>query len=132
MSNISLKFTIDEKWCNQNFDFISLKNSSSCQFLGSSDSRRFHWIFKLLVATQISEVWEQEACVAFLLFLFWKLLWSFKVKKSMLFVKKKFNKNETESKRKIPHTVLDRWNMCFSSYKIWKLKVKLLWRVQFL
>ena len=36
-----------------------------------------------------------------------------------------FNKNETESK--IPHTVLKRQILCFSSYKNCKLKVKLWW-----
>ena len=35
----------------QNFDFLILKSSLPGQFLGSSDSRRYHSIFKLLVAT---------------------------------------------------------------------------------
>ena len=51
MSNIYLKVTIEKKWHTQNFDFISLKSSSPGQFLGSSNSRWYHWIFKLLVAT---------------------------------------------------------------------------------
>ena len=38
-----------------------------------------------------------------------------------------FKKIETESKWKIPHTVLGIWTMCFSSYKNCKLKVKLWW-----
>ena len=40
------------------------------------------------------------------------------------------NKNKTESKMEIPHTVLERRRQtwCFSSYKNYKLKVKL-WRV---
>ena len=36
-----------------------------------------------------------------------------------------FNENETESK--IPLTVLERWTMCFSSYKNWELKAILWW-----
>ena len=36
-----------------------------------------------------------------------------------------FNKNQKESK--IPHTVLERRTLCFSSYKNRKLKVKLSW-----
>ena len=36
-----------------------------------------------------------------------------------------FNKNQKESK--IPHTVLERRTLCFSSYKNRKLKVKLWW-----
>ena len=37
---------------------------------------------------------------------------------------KKFNKNEMKWKWKILNTVLERWNMCFSSYKNRKLKKK--------
>ena len=40
----------------------------------------------------------------------------------------KFNKKETESKWIIPHTVLERWTMCFSSYENCELKVKL-WKL---
>ena len=35
MSNIYLKRTIKKNWRSQNFDFLSLKNSSSGQFLGA-------------------------------------------------------------------------------------------------
>ena len=49
MSNIYLKSY--ENWCFQNFDYLSLKNSSAGQFLESSNSRRYYWILKLLVAT---------------------------------------------------------------------------------
>ena len=38
-----------------------------------------------------------------------------------------FNKNETESKMEIPHTVLDQRTLCFSSHSNCKLKVKLWW-----
>ena len=55
MPNIFLKVTIEKDWRSQNFDFISLKNMSQGQFLGSSNSRRYHWILKLLVATKQSE-----------------------------------------------------------------------------
>ena len=37
MSNICLKVTIEKNWRSQNFDFLSLD-----QFLGSSNSRRYH------------------------------------------------------------------------------------------
>ena len=50
MWNIYLKFTIEEKnWCSENFDFLSLKNLSPCQFWGAPA----HSILKLLVATRI-------------------------------------------------------------------------------
>ena len=51
MSNVCLKVTIEKKWGAQNSDFLSLKSWSPGQFLGMSNSRRYHWIFKLLVAT---------------------------------------------------------------------------------
>ena len=51
MSNIYLKVTIEKNWRSQNFDFLSLKNLSPGQFLGSSNSRKYQWILKLLVAT---------------------------------------------------------------------------------
>ena len=38
-----------------------------------------------------------------------------------------FKKNEMESKMEIPHTVLERRTLCFSSYKNSELKVKLWW-----
>ena len=50
MSYIYLKFTIKKKWRFQNFDFLSLKNSSPGQFLETSNSRTYHWILELLVA----------------------------------------------------------------------------------
>ena len=50
MSSIYQKVTIEKKWCAQNFD-SELKNPSPGHFLGSSNSHRYNWIFKLLVAT---------------------------------------------------------------------------------
>ena len=38
------------KWLYQNFIFLSLKSWSTGQFFGSSNSSRFQWIFKLLIA----------------------------------------------------------------------------------
>ena len=50
-SNAYLKVTIEKKWHIRNFDSLNLKSSSSDQFMGSPNSCRYHWIFKLLVAT---------------------------------------------------------------------------------
>ena len=47
---IYLKDTIEKNWCSQNFDFLSLKNSSPGQLLGSFNSHIYHW-FLNLVAT---------------------------------------------------------------------------------
>ena len=94
-------------WLSQNFEFLSSKNSSPCQFFGSFNSRRY-WISKLLVATWKTEVWEQN-CVW--LFCYFKLQWNYDVLKnsnSSCFLLKRtmnFNKNKTESKTENPpHT----------------------------
>ena len=49
--NIVLNVTIGKKWRCQNFGFLILKYLSPGQFLGSSNSHRYNWILKLLVAT---------------------------------------------------------------------------------
>ena len=79
LSNIYLSVTIEKKWRTQNQ--ISLNFQTSCCNLKVKVLR-----------------------VPFLSFLFWKELWRFKVKESMLFVKQNinFNKNETESKMENP------------------------------
>ena len=51
MSNINSKGTIEKNWCSQNFNFLSLKNLSPGQSLGSSNSGKYYWIFKLLAGT---------------------------------------------------------------------------------
>ena len=51
MSNIYWKVTIEKNRHSQNFDFLSLKKLSPGKFLGSSNTREYHWILKLLAAT---------------------------------------------------------------------------------
>ena len=63
MSNIYLKVIIEKNWRSWRFDFLSLKNLSPSQFLGSSKSRRYHLISKLPVGGV-----GAKAFVAFLLF----------------------------------------------------------------
>ena len=46
-----LKVTIEKNLGSQNLDFLSFKNLSPVQFWRSSNSHRYYWIFKLLVAT---------------------------------------------------------------------------------
>ena len=53
ISNIYLKGTNEKNWRSQNFDFLSLKSLFPAQFFGSSNSRKYHWIFKLLVAIKL-------------------------------------------------------------------------------
>ena len=65
--------------------------------------------------------------VAFVLFWFWKALWHFKDKESMLFVEHKYNNNKTESKMENPFTLSARRKFCFISCKNRKLKLKIWW-----
>ena len=50
-SNIHLIIKIEKNWRSQNFDFLRSKNLWPGHFLESSNSYRYHWILKLLVAT---------------------------------------------------------------------------------
>ena len=127
MSNIYLKVTLEKNWRSQNFDFLSLKNLSLGQFFVSSNSRRYHWILKFLVATYKSEVWEQNCEWLFYYSNFERNYDALKSKTPCILLNKNinFNKNGTESE--IPHTVLERQTLCFSSYKNRKVKVKLRW-----
>ena len=97
--------------------------------LGSSNSRRYYWILKLFVAIEKMEVWEQNCVWLFYHFNFER---NYEVLKSkspgiLLYKNINFNKNGTESKMEIPHTVSERQTLCFSSNKNRKLKVKLWW-----
>ena len=82
------------------------KNSSPCQFLQSSNSRRYHWILKLFVVTSKSEVWEENDVWLFYCF-------NFEIKHGVL---------ESNS----PCILLNK-NTNFDKNKNDKLKVKLWW-----
>ena len=115
MSNIYLKVTIENNWSTQNFDYLSLKNLPPSKFLGSSNSCRYHWISKLLVTTQKSEVWEQNSvwlfwCVAILILK--GIIWRFEFKESYILLNR---------------INLERRTLCLSSYKNSKLEIKLRW-----
>ena len=64
-----------------------------------------------------------------MLFLIWKELQRFQVKEFMFILKKKqiLIKTKWNRRWKIPHTLLDWWTLCFSSYKNRELKMKLWW-----
>ena len=70
-----------------------------------------------------------KLCAAFLLFYFERNCDTLKSKSPCFLLNKNtnFNKNDTHRKWKIPNTVLQRWTMCFSSYKNCELKAKLWW-----
>ena len=51
MSNICLKVTFEKNLTFSKLWFSRLKKLSPDQFLGSSNSRRYHWILNLLVVT---------------------------------------------------------------------------------
>ena len=103
--HIYLKVTIEDNWP-ENFDFLSLQKLSPGQFLESSNSRRYYWISKLFVATEKSEVLEQNCIWLFYYFNFYFKLWRFQVKKSMYFVEVEkdtnFYKKEMESNMENP------------------------------
>ena len=103
MSNINLKGFIEKKWRTQNFDFIGLESSFPGQFLGSSNSRRYHWIFKLL-ATQEPKVWGQNSVWLFYYFYFERNYEVLKSKSPCFLLNKNinFNKNKTELKMENP------------------------------
>ena len=94
----------EKNWRSQNFDFLCSTSLSPGQFLGSSNSRRYHWILKHLVATEKLEVWEQTCMCLFYYFNFEKSCGVLKSKSPSILLKGNidFNKNETESKMQNP------------------------------
>ena len=84
--------------------FLGLKSLSPGQFWGSSNSRRYHWNLKLLVATLKSEVWEQNCVWLFCYFNFERNYDVLKSKSPCILLNKNinFNKNEAESKMENP------------------------------
>ena len=76
----------------------------SQSILRSSNSRRYHWILKFLVATWISEFWEQSHVWLFYYFNFERNYDILKSKSPCILLNKKinFNKNEAESKMENP------------------------------
>ena len=100
MSKIYSKVTIKKNWRSQDFDCQSLKNLFQGQFLERSNSRRYHWILKLVFVTQKSEVWEQNCVWLFNYFNFERSYDVLKSKSLCILLNKSinFSKNETESK----------------------------------
>ena len=81
MLNIHFQVTIQKKWQTQNLKkFKSLKSSSQTDFMYFQTS---------CCNLKKSEVGKHNY-VVFLLFLFWKELWRFKVKESILLVEQKY------------------------------------------
>ena len=125
MSNIYLKVTNEKKWRTQNFDCLSLKyspHSSSGEIQLTKISLNYENFCCNLKIRRL----KSKLYVVFLLFLFWKELWRFKAEGSLCFIEQKYKlliKTRQNQKWKIPHTVLDRWTLCFNSYKNFELKV---------
>ena len=104
----------------QNFDFMGLKYLSPGQFLVSSNPRKYHGILKLLVATWKSVVWEQNCVWFFYYFNFQRNYDVLKSKSPYILLNKNYQiliKTKGNWKWKIPHTVLERQTLCFSSIK---------------
>ena len=100
MSNIYLKVSIEKTRASQNFDFKSLKSSPPGQCLGSSNSRRYNWILKIVVATWKSEVCEQNYEWFFYYFYFQRNYDVLKSNSPCFLLNKniKFDKNKTKSR----------------------------------
>ena len=98
--------------------FPSLKNSSPGQFLGSSSSRTYHWLLKLLLQLKNQTSGSKIVC-SFSIIL--------TLKGIMTFYSQRFHISCWNWKWKIPPTLLEKQNLCFSSNKNRKLKVKLWW-----
>ena len=84
--------------------FCKFQNLSPGQFLESSNSCRYNYILKLLVATYKSEVWEQNNVCLFHYFNFEMNYDVLKSKSPRILLNKNmnFNKNETETKMENP------------------------------
>ena len=104
MSNIYLKVTIEEKnWRSQNFDFLSLKNLSSCQFWGAPTHADIIEFYTFLLQFK-NQVWEQNHLWFFYYYLFERNYDALKSKRLCILLNKNinFNQNETESKMENP------------------------------
>ena len=126
MSIIYLKVTIEKKWRSRNFDFLSLKNLTLGQFLESSNSRRYNWVLKPLVATYKSEVWDQNCVWVIYYFNFERNYVVLKSNSPHILLNKdiNFNRNKTGLKMENPtHSSRDELWEC----KNCKIKIKLWW-----
>ena len=121
MSNIYFLSDYWQKLTFSKFDFLSLTNLSPGQLLRSSDSRRFNWIFKLIVAILKSEVWEQNCMWLFYQFTFERNYDVLKTKNPCILLNKKQNGIENRKS----YTQFYRDELCLSSYKNRKSNVKL-------
>ena len=105
MLNICLKVPIRKSWRSRTFDFLILKNFSPGQFLGSSNSRRYHWIFKTSCCNLKVRGLGVKLCPDFLFFFNFERNYDvLKSKNPCILLNRNinFNKNETESKLKNP------------------------------
>ena len=101
MTNIYLKVIIEGKnWCSQNFDFSGFKRFVTRSVLGSSNSRRYHWIGSKIV-------------LLFYYFNFERNYGVLETKSPYIFLNKNINfiKNETESKIENPSHSLTETNL---------------------
>ena len=109
--------------------FSKFRKIAPGQFLSSSSSHNYHWIFKLFVATWKSEVWKQSYVWLFNYFYFERSYDFFKSKSPYFLLNENINfgKNKTESKMEnLTHSFRET-NLCFSLHKNHELKVKLWW-----
>ena len=111
--------------------FSGLNFFSPGQFLRSSNSRRYHWVVKLLVVIYKSEVLKQKFVCRFYYFNFERNYGVLNSKSLCILLKENMKGNrkmpETESKMENLTRSITRQTLCFNSYKKRKVKVKLWW-----
>ena len=114
--------------CFQNFYFLGLKNLTPVSFLGApthADIIEF-WNFLLQLKDQRS---GSKTLCSFSIILILKGTMTFQSQRVHVFCWTKLStlvKMKQNRKWKIPHTVLERRTLCFSSYSNHKLKMKML------
>ena len=85
--------------------------------------------FKTSYCTLKAAVWEQSYVWLLYYFCYERSYYVLKLKSPCILLNKnkKLTKTRWNRKWKTPQTVLERWNLIFSSYKNCKLKIKLRW-----
>ena len=108
MSNTYLKITIENNWRTRNIEFLNLKSFCCNLKITGLGAKLYVVLLYFYFERNYDVLKSKNAC--------------FLLNKSI-----NFNKTRRNRKWKTSHTVLERWALCFSSYKNCELKVKLWW-----
>ena len=135
MSNVDLKVAIEKKWRTQNFDCLSLEFVRRLQgsFWGAPTYADINEFSNFLSQCKIQRSASKTMCGFSVLFILKGIIflkscyvYTFESQRVHIFCWIKIwslIKARRNQKWEILHTVLERWTMCFSSYKNCELKV---------